>query len=233
MFANDLADGERFSLVDEIPAPQFVRREADRGSHSIQMAFQGKHALRRAESAKSAVRRGVGGDGAAANAHVRAIVWTGGMDGPARKHDRRKSFISATIEREIDIHGQEFSVAIKRGAMTRSRWVALRSGDHVFGAIVDHLYGLAGFPREQRRVGGNHRRVFFLAAKPAAGFGLNHAHAIFRQAENRHQRFVNVVRTLQRTPNRNSFVRHSPARSCLAARCRVAPARRFRTRLRR
>jgi hypothetical protein len=30
----------------------------------------------------------------------------------------------------------------------------LGCGDHVFGAVVDHFYGLAGLPREERGVAG-------------------------------------------------------------------------------
>ena len=67
---------------------------------------------------------------------------------------------------------------VTRGAMARARRMALGGGDHVLGAVVDHFHGLAGFPREQRGVSGDHRRIFFLAAEAAAGFGLHDADAI-------------------------------------------------------
>ena len=54
---------------------------------------------------------------------------------------------------------------------------------------------------------GDQRRIFFLAAKAAASFSLNHANLFFRQAEQFDQRFVNVVRTLHRAPNRHAVVR--------------------------
>ncbi len=99
------------AFVDEIPAAQFVWRESDGFGDAVEMALQRKNALRSAEAAKRAVRRSVCGDGAAANAHVRAIVGTGGVDGAARKHDRRKSRVGAAVDREIDVHGEKFAVA--------------------------------------------------------------------------------------------------------------------------
>ena len=57
--------------------------------------------------------------------------------------------------------------------------------------------------RDQRRVPGNHRRVLFLAAEAAAGFGLNHAHLVARQTEQHGQRPVHVVRALHRAVDRD------------------------------
>ena len=53
---------------------------------------------------------------------------------------------------------------------------------------------------------GNERRIFFFAAKPAARFSLNDANLFFRQVKQLHERLVNVVRTLHRSPNGNAIV---------------------------
>ncbi len=54
-------------------------------------------------------------------------------------------------------------------------------------------------------MGGNHRGVFFLAAEAAACFGLDDADAIFRQAKNRGECLVDIVRALQGAPDRDAF----------------------------
>src|SRR6185503_2153604 len=54
---------------------------------------------------------------------------------------------------------------------------------------------------------GNQGWVFFFTAKPAASFSLNDADLLFRQAKQFYERFVNVVRTLHRTPDRDAFSR--------------------------
>ena len=50
-------------------------------------------------------------------------------------------------------------------------------------------------------------RIIFFAAERAAGLGLDHAHFVFRQIEDRAQRFVHVVRALQRAPHRYAALR--------------------------
>ena len=56
---------------------------------------------------------------------------------------------------------------------------------------------------------GEMRRVFFLAAEAAAGFGLHHPHPVGRQFERDGERAVHVVRTLQRPVNGHpALVRH-------------------------
>ncbi len=51
---------------------------------------------------------------------------------------------------------------------------------------------------------GDHRRVLFLAAKTAARFGLDDAHAIAGQAEQHGQRTMHVVRALHRSVHRDA-----------------------------
>ena len=55
-------------------------------------------------------------------------------------------------------------------AVPRPRRMALGRRHHVFRAAVDHLHGPAGFPREQRRVAGNHRRDILLCRRSRRPF---------------------------------------------------------------
>ena len=89
------------------------------------------------------------------------------------------------------------------GAMPHDRRMPLRRRQQILDAVVDHLDRAAGFARQQRRMAGDHRRVFFLAAEAAAGFGLHDAHAIARQPEQNVKRPVHVVRdtAASRTPS--------------------------------
>src|SRR5271170_8325449 len=91
--------------------------------------------------------------------------------------------------------------------MARAGWVALRCGGHVLGAVVYYFYGLAGLPREERRVGGDHRGVFFFAAKAAAGLRLHHANAVFREAKEDGESFVHIVGALERAPDGDALIR--------------------------
>ena len=97
------------------------------------------------------------------------------------------------------------SIAVMRpslrqpGAMAHDRRMPLRRRQQIFDAVVDHLHRTAGLQRQDRGMAGQHRRVFFLAAEPAAGFGLHDAHAVGRQLQQHDQRLVDVVRALQRS----------------------------------
>jgi len=101
--------------VDEVAAAQFVRREADDLGDAVEMALEREDALRRSESAEGAVRRHIGGDGAAANAHVGAVVRTGGVNRAARENDRRKSFVGAAVNGEVDFDREELAIAREGG----------------------------------------------------------------------------------------------------------------------
>src|SRR6185369_18007400 len=85
--------------------------------------------------------------------------------------------------------------------------MALGRRYHVFGAVVDDLDWFTRLPREQCSVTGDQRRILFLATKAAARFRLNDADLLGREAKQRNERFVNVVRTLHRTPDRNAVLR--------------------------
>src|SRR5207244_13570151 len=58
-----------------------------------------------------------------------------------------------------------------------------------------------GLPCQQRRVTRDHGRIFFLAAESAARFHLDDANLFFRKPEKHAERFVDVIRTLQRPPH--------------------------------
>ena len=123
------------------------------------------------------------------------------MNGAAREDNGRQSLVGAAVNGEIDFAAENFAVFADCSAMARSRRMALGGGGHVFHAVVNHFDGLPGFPGEERGVRGNHRGIFFLAAKRAAGFHLHDADAILGQAEKLHEGFVDVIRTLQRAPD--------------------------------
>ena len=116
-FAYHLANGDRVALMDKIPATQFIRLQPNRFGNAIQMAFERKHALRSTEAAKSTVGWGIRRHRAAADAHVRATIRPRGMDRSARKHHARESFVRAAVEREVDIHCDQLSVAVHGRAM--------------------------------------------------------------------------------------------------------------------
>ena len=187
--------------MQKIAAAKFFRRQADRGGHLVHLPFQREDALRRAESSKRAVRRIGGGKRAAADADVRARIRTGGVNHAARQHDGGERRVGTSVDVEIDFHGHQFAVARDAGTMPRARGMTLGGRRHIFGAIVNQLHRFARFPRQQRRVAGDHRRIFFLSAEASAGFHLNDANFLRRQAEQRDQRLVHVVRALHRTPH--------------------------------
>ena len=88
--------------------------------------------------------------------------------------------------------------------MPRPRGMALGGGGHVFQPIVDEFYRAAGFHGQDRGMSGDHGRVLLLAAESPARFHLHHADFFFRQPAQFHQCLVDVVGTLQGTPDRNA-----------------------------
>ena len=53
----------------------------------------------------------------------------------------------------------------------------------------------------------DHGRILFLSTERASGFHLHDANFVFGKAAQRHQRFVNVVRALQRAPDGDATFR--------------------------
>jgi hypothetical protein len=74
------ADGEQFTLMDEVAATKFLRGETDGSGDAIHMALEGEDALRGPEAAEGTVRSGVSRHGTAAHANVRAKIRSGGVD---------------------------------------------------------------------------------------------------------------------------------------------------------
>ena len=134
--------------------------------------------LRRAEAAERAVGRRVGPHRAAADAHVGTAIRSGRVN--ARRATARPGSACSTRRRPARRRCPWPTRRPSRVRPVRCRTIGgmpLRRRDHVLDAVVDHLHRPAGLAREQRRVAGDVRRVFLLAAKPAAGFGLHDAHA--------------------------------------------------------
>ena len=69
------------------------------------------------------------------------------------------------------------------GAEAGAGGVALGGGGHVFGAVVDDLYGVAGLHREQRGVRADDGGEVFFAAEGSAGFFLDDAAFFFGEVE--------------------------------------------------
>ena len=85
--------------------------------------------------------------------------------------------------------------------MPGARGMTLGSGRHVFHAVVDNLHRPSRFHGQQRGVAGDHRGIFFFAAKGPARLGLHHANAFRRQAGERYQSFEHVEGALHGTPD--------------------------------
>ena len=122
------------------------------------------------------------------------------MNRSARQNDRTQRCVSATIDNEIDVHCKQLAVFADRRPVMGFGRMAFSGCRHVLRAVIDQLDGFARFPCQQGRVCGDHRGVFFLASKSAAGFRLNDPDFLRRQIEDRHERFLDVVRTLHRAP---------------------------------
>ena len=88
--------------------------------------------------------------------------------------------------------------------MASARGMAFGSRGQIFHAVVDHFDWVARLESQQRGVRGQDRWIVLLAAKGAAGLGLNHTHLVLGQIEDRHQRLVHVVRALQRAPHHDA-----------------------------
>src|SRR5262249_26753486 len=87
------------------------------------------------------------------------------------------------------------------GAVACARRMTLRGSCHVFGTIVDHLYRLSGLSCQQGSMTGNYGRILFLPAESSAGLYLNYAYLFGWKIQPWHQGFVNIIRTLHRTPD--------------------------------
>ena len=145
--------------------------------------------------------RGIRCHSRTADADVATEIRSGGVNRSAREHDRRKCQIGAAVKDEFDVHRAKLAIARDCGAVVRPRWMSLRRRYHILSPVVHNFYGPAGLPCQQRRVTRDHGRIFFLAAESAARFHLDDANLFFRKPEKHAERFVNVIRTLQRPPH--------------------------------
>ncbi len=109
--SDHLTGSRSVARSQQIAPPEFVRSQSHSLGNLIHVPLYGKQALRRAEAAKSAVRGCVGGDGNAAHAHVIASVGSSCVNRAARKHDWRQGRVSASIDRKLDLHREQSSVA--------------------------------------------------------------------------------------------------------------------------
>jgi hypothetical protein len=158
---------------------------------------QGKQALGSAKSSKCAVGRDIRGDRLGSDADAGPVVSPAGMDGAAGKHHRGKSGVSSAVDHEFDFSAQNLAIFAHSCAMARTRRVALGGSGHVFHAIVNKFHRPSTLDGEQCGVGGDHGWIFFFSAESPAGLHLYDPDFVSGQATQRHQRFVNIIRTLQ------------------------------------
>src|SRR5947199_9328824 len=117
LFANDLTHRKCLTVTNEIAPAEFFGRNADDLGDAVKMSVERKDALRGAESTECSVRRGVCGYSAALDSDIWTFVRTRGMDCAARKNDGGKRLVRAAVDREINLHGEESSVACYAGAV--------------------------------------------------------------------------------------------------------------------
>lgn len=145
LFTNDLACDGGLAGTEEIAAPNFDGGEANDLRDAVHVALQGEEGLRRAKAAECAVGRRVGSNRSCADAGAGPEVGATGMNRTAGENDGRQSFVGAAVEREINFACDKFAVLADGGADASARRMALGGGGHVFHAVVNYFYGLAGF----------------------------------------------------------------------------------------
>src|SRR5579863_10174280 len=106
-------------------------------SDALHVPLKRKKGLRRAEAAKRTVRRSIRGHSLGTDADTGPVVRTTGMNGAARKDNRRQGLIGAAINGEIDFTAQNLSIAAYRGAVTSPRRMALGGGRHILHAVIN------------------------------------------------------------------------------------------------
>ena len=205
-FADGLFGGRRLTRLEEIAAADFYRRESHGLRDAVHVPLHREQTLRRSKAPKRPVRRSVCRHRLPANADVRPIIRTTRVNCAPRQDYGRQRRICAAINREVDFPTQNFSVLADRGAVTRARRMTFRSRRHVFQAVIDDFHRPSRLHGQKRRVARNDRGIIFLAAESAAGLSLHDTNFLCRQIAQRHQRLVYVIRTLQRTPHRDSLL---------------------------
>ncbi len=119
------------------------------------------------------------------------------MQHGAQQHDRAEGHVRARVEDHVDVCRDEPTVGGGGEPVVDLRRMALRRGGDVFAALVDHLHGPPGAPRQQRGMRGEGRRELLLASEPAARGGLSDVDRITFEPQQRRERTVHVERALQ------------------------------------
>ena len=140
--------------------------------------------------------RDVGGHGFGADAEGGPLVGAGGVDGRAGEDDGGESGVGSAVEGDVDGAGEEFAVAGDCGAEAGAGGVALGGGGHVFAAVVDDFYGVAGLHGEQGGVRADDGGEVFFAAEGSAGFYLDDATLFFGEIEDEGEGVDEVVGAL-------------------------------------
>ena len=173
--AQDLAGRRRVADAVDVAAPDLERADPERLGDAVEVGLGGELGLWRAEPAERAVGRRVG---AAARARIRTF---GQRYGPPAWIAPRDRTTGVSVQYAPPSITTSMSWAMSRpsrvtpGPVADDRRVALGRRREVLVAVVDHPDRSPGLARQQRRVQRDHRRVFLLAAEPAAGLRLDDA----------------------------------------------------------
>ncbi len=170
------------------------------------MNFRGKLSLRRTEATERAVGRGIGHRHAPIDADVVAAIRAGRVEDSARQDDRRERAVGAAVQEHVDLHRGQPSVSGDSRPMPDHSGMTLGRGQHVFDPVVDDLDRALALPGQNRRMAGDHRRIFLLAAEAASRLRLHDADFLRWEPQDHHQRPVDVVRALERAVNRHPAV---------------------------
>src|SRR5260370_26485202 len=109
-FADDLFRRCCLARLQKISPADFHRRNAHDLGDAVHVPLHGEKTLRRPKSAKSSVRWSICRYCFRSNAHTGPVIRTAGMNGAARKHDRRQRCVSAAIDGELDFTSKNFSI---------------------------------------------------------------------------------------------------------------------------
>ena len=195
-FAHHLLSSSSLSGLQKIPPPDLDRRKTYRLRDAVHVPLHGEQALRGSKAAKGPMRRGICSNRFRADPNARPIVRPTRVNRATGKHHGGQSCIGAAIDCEVDLSTQDLAISADGRPMACSRRMPFGRRRHVFHPIINNLHRSSGFHREQRRMSGDHRRIFFFAAESSSRLHLDDTNFLRGQIAKCHQRFVNVIRAL-------------------------------------
>ena len=161
------------TVMEEVPASQFGRINAEFCSDLIHVAFDGEDGLWCAKTAKRAVGHGICSPRARSDAHVGAHIRPRRMQRSPRKHGGRQCGVRASVGGNLDIHGQQFAFVVERGAVAHAGRMAFCGCGQILHAVVDHFHWMPALHCQQCGMSSQQRRIVLFASKGAARLGLD------------------------------------------------------------